>query len=147
MRGSFLHNKILLDPPERYLRELGASVWREFPTGPGRDAGFVDLFAQYRSLRIAVEAETTSSARLVKDVAKAVTLNADVLFIIVPNRRVAKAAKIKLAAFLEDGASKSVTICCEPQGVAMTRLTNICSLMTALNVPQSLSHEFVGGEQ
>ncbi|MCG8404184.1 MAG: hypothetical protein MI923_03190 [Phycisphaerales bacterium] len=137
MRGGFLHNRVLLEPPERFLLERGASVKHEFPTAPGRDAGFVDLFAEYESRRIVVEAELTP-ARVVNDVAKAVALNANLLLIIVPTRSVAKAANKRLSAIERP---EGLTICCEPLGTAMKALRDFCSLMTVSNVPLSLSHK------
>ena len=57
MRGSFLHNHVLLGPLEAHFRGIGAQCWRECPTCQGRGAGFVDLFVAYQTDRIAIEAE------------------------------------------------------------------------------------------
>ncbi len=96
MRGGFIHNRVLIAPIEAFLVQCGAYVRREYPTGPGRTAGFVDLFASYGAHRIVCEAELTAD-RVARDVDKAVALNATLLLIVVPRSRVARAVRKHLS--------------------------------------------------
>ncbi len=95
MRGGYLHNHVLLDPIEMHFSALGARQRREHPTARGRSAGFVDLFIEHRPWRIACEAEL-SSRRIENDLAKAASLHASLLMIVVPTKRVARAVQRKL---------------------------------------------------
>ena len=121
MRGGLLHNQVLLRPIEDLVVCRGATVRREAPTRPGRQAGFVDLFITYRSFRIACEAELTS-ARVNNDLQKAVALCADMLLIVVPTARVARAARAKLRRADCKYEGKGLTVLVKTLGQAIQQL-------------------------
>lgn len=133
MRGGFVHNQVLIAQVEAHFRQLRATIHREYPTAAGRDAGFVDLFIIWYSIRIVCEAEL-SPARVCRDVAKAALLKADLLLIVVPNLRVAKAARARLRTCNGPPRPRGLLIWILPLGPALRRLTNKCHLMTRANV-------------
>lgn len=131
MRGGFVHNVVLLDPVETHFRGCQAEVRREFPTQPGRAAGFIDLVAKLDRWTIAVEAELTAR-RVCWDVHKARAIGAQVLLIVVPTRKVARAARTQLrAAGLLDG---DFVVWILPLGAALQRLRSCFPLFSGANV-------------
>ncbi len=96
MKGGFVHNEVLLGPFMQYFQYLSATVYREYPVGPGTQGGFIDGFVLHGSVRIAFEAEL-SPDRVLRDVEKARQLKAHYLFIIVPESHIERRVKRKLA--------------------------------------------------
>jgi hypothetical protein len=95
MRGSHLHNVLLLAPIEEHFARIGATVHREFWTRSPALSGFVDLFVLHRDNRLVFEAER-SAARVDRDVRKATQLEATYLLFIVPVPRVGSAVRRSL---------------------------------------------------
>lgn len=133
VRGSDLHNKWLVGPVERALRELGFIVRREVPTGPGREAGFVDLLADRGDTRWVVEAERTPE-RLARDLVKAIALRAQLLLVVTPTARDARRVSRRLRD-LRPG-HLPCRVCILPLGVVLQRLANKSDLMTCRYVPR-----------
>ncbi len=98
----------------------------------------IDLFIEYRSHRIAIEAET-SPDRVVNDVAKAVAVRATLLLIITPERRIAKAVRRRLNRPNSPGASDELEVWVLPLGQALQRIKNCFPLMTPPNVQATSS--------
>lgn len=92
MRGGYLHNEVMAAELRAALAELGARVRAEYPTGRGRRAGAVDLFAEVAGLKIAIEVEL-GPRRIENDIRKAETLRADLLLVVAPTAAVAGGIK------------------------------------------------------
>ena len=92
---SFVHDN-LLDSIESLANDVGARSGREVSITSGRNAQRVDLLIEVRDKRIAVEAELTAK-RIINDLTKARALQADELWIVVPNSTVANAVKRQLS--------------------------------------------------
>ena len=90
MRGGYLHNTILLDPIEALFRQADAQTRREYPVQNVTTRGAIDLVATWNGNLVAVEAERKAE-RTAHDVQKARAAGADLLVIVVPNRRIASA--------------------------------------------------------
>ena len=127
MRGDYLHNHVLLDPLERPCREHGAQVHREY----NLDGEFVDLLIEFDTGRVVVEAEL-SPDRVANDVAKAQRLGANVLLIVVPTWRIARAVKRKLAR-LDVPRPEGLIVHVDPLGVAVQRVTRMMSTCRSVN--------------
>lgn len=87
MRGSYLHNRILIEMLYLRFLEAGADAQREVPVRVGSALGFVDLLVEFGDFRIVVEAEC-SARRISADLAKAMAVDSDELWIVVPNLKV-----------------------------------------------------------
>lgn len=135
VRGGVIHNKWLVGPVERALRGSGFFVQREVPTGPGRDAGFVDLLAERGSTRWVVEAERTCE-RLARDVDKAVALQAQLLLVVTPTARDARRVGRRLRE-LRPG-RLPCRVCVLPLGVVLQRLAQKSDLMSRRYVPRDI---------
>lgn len=131
MRGHFVHNRILIAPIEERLVAFGSSVVQEYPVRVSGRTCFVDLFATYNGIRISVEAEL-STARISNDIAKAISLNVDLLLILVPTASGARAIKRHLKRTAS--APRNLTISILTLGVALNRLRDQKSFLTLLNV-------------
>lgn len=131
MRGGFLHNDVLLGPVESHFRACHARIDREFPTRPGRDAKFIDLFVNLHGLRIACEAELTTR-RIGRDIDKAREVNAQLLLIVVPHRRVARYAMERVV----DPAAvrRELALWILPLGPALARLRSCFPIPALPNV-------------
>jgi hypothetical protein len=130
MRGGFLHN-FLVDRAEEHLLSLGAVVYREYPTNPGtRDSRFIDLCAMTGGARIAIEAEL-STDRIAADVGKALTVEASLLLILVPDSRIA--ARIQRQLDRTNDAHR-LPVCVLPLGRALQRLTRRFEFCSGVNV-------------
>ena len=134
MRGGFLHNQVLIPPIENHFERLGAHVAREYPTGEGRQVGFVDLFVEHGAWRISCEAELTAH-RIENDLEKAAALHASLLLIVVPEPRVARAVRRRVVAC--DSEQKRLPIWILPLGPMLQRLAHCFPLISAMNVPES----------
>lgn len=93
--SSFIHRS-LLDSIDTNACVAGASTQREVSISPGRNADRVDLVIEFAGKRIAVEAELTAK-RIANDLAKAMVLRVDELWIVVPHSTVAKAVERQLS--------------------------------------------------
>lgn len=131
MRGRFLHNKVILAQVEEKFRELGASVFQEYPAKTGKRTRFVDLFVLLNGVRVVCEAEL-SFARILNDVAKAIALDADLLLIIVSTSAACRKTQKQLKKTVT--ALPGFTISILPLGVAIKRLKDQKSFLTLLNV-------------
>jgi hypothetical protein len=140
MRGSYLHNTLLVAPIAALLRRAGAEVRLEYPGGRGRKAGYVDLFAEWDNWRIVCEAELLTK-RIPHDIAKAVTLQADLLLIVVPDGRRARVAQQAVWRARALVRSEGLTIWTLAPGPALRRLEHFEHFMTRTNVRKSFSQE------
>jgi len=131
MRGGFLHNTALLNPIEAYLRRRGAQTCREYPVQNSITRGAIDLVATWNDAVIAIEAELTPD-RVVRDVHKAHAIEADLLVIVVPTRRVA-AAVIRRLRLNCNHARKDLPVWVLPLGPALERLRRLFPLFSTLN--------------
>lgn len=131
-----MHEEVLLARMEACFRELGGVGRRQYPTGPGRAAGVVDLFVTLGRERIVCEAELTAD-RAVRDLAKAHTLKATLLIIVVPNTRVAHSIRKRLASVRPRSCTSGPDIWVFPLGVAIQRFMNSGRFRSGRNVPAS----------
>lgn len=115
-----LVHEALLAPIAEHFAALGALVSREHRVRTGRTAPVIDLYAEHQDLRIVVEAEMRPN-RVVNDVAKAVEVAADLLFIVVPTTSIADAARQRLEGIR---ASRKLRTWILPYGQALHRLRN-----------------------
>ena len=69
MRGSYLHNDVLIDPLVEAFRSFGATTRLESYVNDGTVVGAVDLLVEQPHVRIAIEAEL-SSKRIGADLRK-----------------------------------------------------------------------------
>lgn len=143
MRGGFLHNQVLIAPLAALLAEWGWKVSLEHRTGPGRGAGYVDLFAERDGDRTVIEAEL-SADRVARDLHKANALRVTLLVIVVPDQRTANAVERKLQGLPSGDGSTISEVWCLPLGLARQRLTQRCRLMTARNVSPNNKSEITG---
>jgi len=98
MRGGYLHNEVMARQLADALERLGARVRTEYPAGPGRRAGAVDLYVELHGLRIACEIEL-GPRRLRQDLRKAEALGVDLLLLVAPTSAGARAIRRRLATF------------------------------------------------
>lgn len=136
MRGSFLHNSLVAQI-ERAYRGLGASVSREYRIATRSLDGFVDLLIIYNLLRIVIEVELTTD-RVRWDVLKAGATNADLLLIIMPNSRLARAAQERVDELKASEKTANLPVYCLTLGAALERLTDPNGFVVGLNVPPTL---------
>lgn len=122
MRGTFLHNEVLIQPLDLAFCFIGALTFREWYVNDCETKGYVDLWVEMNGFRIAVEAELTSK-RVAHDLRKARALHADELWIVVPTVRVARAVHRKLNTLASTGMGPEVFFL--TQGQALQRVT-IC---------------------
>ena len=140
MRGDYLHTRVLVAQIVNLLRVFGAVVHREHYMRLGESFGYADVLARLGSYTIVCEAEL-SPDRARKDVEKAVALRADLLLIVVPNKRLEVSVNKHLRACNTDlDAPDWLEIWVLPLGPALQRLRERCHLMTGLNVPTTSSH-------
>lgn len=140
MRGGYLHNTLLVAPIAAFLRRAGAEVRLEHPGGRGRKAGYVDLFAEWDDWRIVCEAKL-DGRRTSTEIAKAISLQADVLLFLVPDRRRVKAVKGRVRRARKQVPSARLTIWTLTLGPALRRLQKFEHFMTRTNVRKSFSQE------
>jgi hypothetical protein len=95
MRGGYLHNRALAQRLTTTLEDLGARFWIEYPAGPGRRAGAVDIYIELGEARIACEIEL-GPGRIDQDLRKASALSVDLLLIVAPTPDVARAIRRRL---------------------------------------------------
>jgi len=138
MKGGFLHNHVLIGTCADALQLQGARVKLEYPVQPGRTGGSVDLFAVFDNLSLVIEAER-STERLKNDLRKATLLQADILLVVVPTWKLARAGTRLLAALAAGKDNGKPRTLCLPLGPALQRLANISHLMTARNVVPTLN--------
>src|SRR2546425_10159130 len=118
MRGDFIHNQVLIGLIEQLFVRLGAQAYREHPIRPGRNSPCVDLFVICGACRIACEAEL-SLKRIGNDLIKAKELKADLLLIVFPHWRLARAARQQME---ELGSPEYLEIWILPLGPALRRI-------------------------
>lgn len=134
MRGDFLHTRVLVAQVAELLYAFGAVVHLEHYTRMEGSFGYVDILARLGSYTIVCEAEL-SPDRAPKDVEKARALNADLLLIVVPQKRVGEAIDRRLKELpTRDIRSSGLEIWVLPLGPALQRLRKRCLLKTGLNV-------------
>lgn len=107
MNNGQLHDRLMLDPIESCLRDLGAEVDREKHLGAYGHSGIVDLFTVLEGKVFLIEAETRCTRRVLNDVRKAqAVLESGVtcrLVIAVPTQGVAQAVRRLLQRALQRG--------------------------------------------
>ena len=127
MRGSTFHNQVLVRSLDLAFRSLGACPILEHPAGPGRSAGYVDLFIELGACRIVCEAEQTAD-RVGRDLEKARLLSATHLLIVTPTARVKRDVLRRLHSPAIALPSRSVLhIEVHALGVAIARLNDFGS--------------------
>ena len=126
MRGSHLHNKVLIDPLARAFESYGATAHREFYVNALGVVGAVDLLVEQPQVRIAIEAEL-SVRRVGADLRKAVAVRADELWIVVPTVRLVRGVRRKLATL--PAAPSWLDVFVLTQGQALQRVTECMSLI------------------
>lgn len=95
MRGGRQHNDLLAAPIVDALDRLGMPTETEYPVGPGRGAGAVDIATWLPVGLVVIEVELTP-ARIANDVRKAGRLGATKLLIVTPNPGVTKSIQRRL---------------------------------------------------
>jgi len=120
MKGESTHEYILATLKESLVRRM-VSVSTQVATRHGRDTGYVDLLAEGRGIRLAIEAEMTSR-RVSNDLQKAADLEAW-LWIVTPNARVANSVRSRLRRL--GVREKLPSICVLTLGQALSRVA-IC---------------------
>ena len=126
MRGSHLHNEVLIGPLARAFESFGATTHRESYVNAGGVVGAVDLLMEQPQIRIAIEAEL-STRRVGRDVQKAVAVRADELWIVVPTVRLVRNVRRKLATLPTTPSWLDVFVL--TQGQALQRVTECLSLI------------------
>ncbi len=126
MRGSYLHNDVLIDPLDEAFRSFGATTRRESYVNNGSVVGAVDLLVEQPHVRIAIEAEL-SSKRVGRDLRKAAAVRADELWIVVPTVRLVRSVRRKLATL--PSAPIWLDVFVLTQGQALQRVMNCMSLI------------------
>jgi hypothetical protein len=125
MRGSWLHNQVLVQRCVAAMRSAGAEVRTEVSVNGGRAGGYVDAFARIDGRILVVEAER-SLRRLEDDCRKAQDLGAELLVIVLPTRSMADRA----ARLLRTGTghrTHRMKLWILPLGTAIARLARIPS--------------------
>ncbi len=102
MRGGYLHSSIIANELRDVLERLGGRVWTEYPAGPGRRAGAVDLYVELHGRRLACEVEMTPR-RVAGDVRKAMDLGVEELLIVTPTAREAASIRLRLRTLPRSG--------------------------------------------
>ena len=123
MRGGYLHNRGIAAELVAVLEQIGARVRTEYPAGPGRRAGSVDIYAELGELRLVCEVEL-GPRRVMNDVRKAEALAADVLLIVTPTAAEARAIRKRLRTFGRSGVMVQVL----PMGLAIKYLSEMSSV-------------------
>lgn len=131
--AGFVHEVVLLPPIEACLIGLGARTSREHHAGPGREAGYVDLYAEWPNFSACIEAEMTSR-RVLGDVKKAILLKADLLLIVVPDCSVRASCRRRLKAILGKNGDPKIEIWVLTLKPAIQRLTELKDKRTLSNV-------------
>lgn len=142
MRGGFVHNKVLLDSIDALLRRAGAQTQREVHVHRDGLRGAIDLVATMSDTKLAIEAELTP-ARVVRDVEKARAIEADLLVIVAPTRRIADAIVRRLHAAGVD-LSSAPAVCVLPLGPALEQLRRSFPFHSASNPGTETNPQFGG---
>ena len=120
MRGTYLHNRVLVSQISQLLRSCGVTVHAEHHLGAG--LGFADLFAQRDGVRVLIEIER-SPARVGNDIAKAVAARVPFLLIVTPDARLARACTRRIGRL--GPTPSSLTVHVFPFGTALLRLQEV----------------------
>ena len=126
MRGTHLHNQVLIGPLDEAFRSLGGATTREYYINTGGVVGAVDLLVQQDHIRLAVEAEL-SVKRIGHDLRKATALRVDELWIVVPTVRLVRGVRRKVATLPLPPPWLDVFVL--TQGQALSRVTQCLSLI------------------
>lgn len=94
-RGGYEHQDLLIEGLEKSFKVIGGKTGREAFIRKGVTVGFADLLVEIKSKRIVIEAER-SARRISADLLKAMVLEADELWIVVPTGRELHAVHRKL---------------------------------------------------
>ena len=123
MRGGYLHNQAIAAELVTVLERRGAFVRTEYPVGPGRRAGSVDIYAELGELRLVCEVEL-GPRRVLNDVRKAESLAADVLLIVTPTAAEARVIRKRLRTC----AQSWVQVRVRPMGLAIKYLSEMSAV-------------------
>ena len=123
MRGGYLYNRVIADELISVLERDGAHVRTEYPAGPGRRAGSVDIYAELGGMRLVCEVEL-GPGRVLNDVRKAEALGADLLLIVTATATEARAIRRRLRTF---GRSR-VRVRVRPMGLAIKDLSQMSAV-------------------
>jgi hypothetical protein len=102
MRGGFLHNTVIVDRLDVAFRAVGATTRLEYPIGPGRPRGYVDILATLGSVRVACEAELRAE-RVGFAIRKAAWLETDYLLLVTADGRTARAIRARFDSVVAQG--------------------------------------------
>lgn len=127
MRGGFIHNEVIINPLRRLLQAGGADTMVECPVRVNGSTRAIDLVAELADRRIVIEAEC-SAKRIESDLEKAMSLDADELWIVVPNDRVKAAVDRKLRCL---GISRNAGLFVLTLPQAVKRVTDCFSFFAA----------------
>ncbi len=131
MRGGYLHNVILIESVASEAISRGARTWREYAMTRGPRTGYMDLLIEFGTYRIAVEAELTPK-RVANDVAKAIGLGVQELWIVVPDAQIARAVHRRLNRVT--GHKGELQVFVLTQGQAKQRIMNSFPFCSRANV-------------
>ncbi len=95
MRGGFEHNELLIQRLDQAFQEAGGKTQREVFIRRDGIVGFADLLMHLNSKRIIIEVER-SARRISQDLLKAMALQADELWFVVPTPCERNAVRRKL---------------------------------------------------
>ncbi len=137
MQRAFVHERILLDPLEQHFRQVGATVKRESLVAYDGHSGFIDLFVQAASCRIAIEAEL-APARVLNDLSKAVAVRATWLLVVTPTPAVAARCYRVLKPHI--GNAPLARVCVLPVGMAL-RLVRVCFPLNSSAFPEQKANQ------
>lgn len=132
MRGGYLHNEIMANELDRAFVRAGFETHREMHVTWPNGSGFIDLVATLGTIRIAIELEC-SVRRVPRDLLKAAAVPATELWVVVPDRRLARSVQRVLEHL---GISSRMTgIFVLTFGQALQRVTNCFSCIASSNGP------------
>jgi hypothetical protein len=119
------------------LRLRGYPVHLEYPIRHGQHPRAVDIFFQANGHKVAIEIERTT-ARICNDVAKAEVLHADLFLIVLPDARMARAAKKALGRFAKGANRDASLIRVMTFGAALQWVADNYPFISARNVTQGV---------
>ena len=138
MRGGYLHNMLLIGSVQEECERRDIKTATEGKVSDGIRTGYIDLVIEGDGYQIAVEAELTSK-RIDKDMWKARLARVDELWLLVPNKRIEKSLRRRLARLPRP--SEELAIYVLPLGGALKELSNRFSLIFMPNQTQKTNKE------
>ena len=131
MKGKYLHIN-LATALVKSLRQRGGHVQVEYPVRRGQRPPAVDILAQVAGLLLAIEIEC-SIRRIPNDLMKVEALRPDIGLIVMPNARLARAARSLVRRLSNNYPIATATIQVMTFGAALQWVANNCPIKS---VPQ-----------